>query len=158
MNSLPKVKAFPGVQKIAPEHIEKRAMEDELRADAAEQRAAMRMARTKPTTPAGAAAMIAYTRRDIHGRRSRLANGRTQDGRRRTCQNDPAKNNSASLMTALERNPHLLSRLEASRAHICLAAVARFLMTNSIRPWAALRRNVAFWVPLVFCGVCLECG
>jgi hypothetical protein len=35
------------------------------RADAAEQRAAVRMARTKPTTPAGAAAMIAYTRRDI---------------------------------------------------------------------------------------------
>jgi hypothetical protein len=35
------------------------------RANAAERRAAMRMARTKPTTPAGAAAMIAYTRRDI---------------------------------------------------------------------------------------------
>ncbi|MDQ6869993.1 MAG: hypothetical protein M3178_17170 [Pseudomonadota bacterium] len=34
-------------------------------ASAAERRAAMRMARTKPTTPAGAAALIAYTRRDI---------------------------------------------------------------------------------------------
>jgi hypothetical protein len=35
------------------------------RANAAERRAAMRMARTKPTTLAGAAALIAYTRRDI---------------------------------------------------------------------------------------------
>jgi hypothetical protein len=33
MNSLPKVKPFPGVQKIALVHIEKRAVEDELRAD-----------------------------------------------------------------------------------------------------------------------------
>jgi hypothetical protein len=32
MNSPLKVKPFPGVQKIGPEHIEKRAMEDELRA------------------------------------------------------------------------------------------------------------------------------
>jgi hypothetical protein len=35
------------------------------RAADAERRAAMRMARTKPATPAGAAALIAYTRRDI---------------------------------------------------------------------------------------------
>ncbi|MGB6325831.1 MAG: hypothetical protein WBG11_08665, partial [Methylocella sp.] len=35
------------------------------RASAAERRAAMRMARTKPATLAGAAALIAYTRRDI---------------------------------------------------------------------------------------------
>jgi hypothetical protein len=35
------------------------------RANAAEHRAAMRMARTKPTTLADAAALIAYTRRDI---------------------------------------------------------------------------------------------
>ena len=34
-------------------------------ANAAEHRAAMRMARTKPTTPAGAAALVAYTRRDL---------------------------------------------------------------------------------------------
>jgi hypothetical protein len=34
-------------------------------ANAAERRAAMRMARTKPTTPAGAAALVAYTRRDL---------------------------------------------------------------------------------------------
>jgi hypothetical protein len=33
--------------------------------DRVEQRAAMRMARTKPTTPAGAAALVEYTRRDI---------------------------------------------------------------------------------------------
>jgi hypothetical protein len=35
------------------------------RANAAERRAAMRMARTKPTTLAGAAALVAYTRRDL---------------------------------------------------------------------------------------------
>jgi hypothetical protein len=35
------------------------------RASAAERRAAMRLARTKPTTLAGAAVLIAYTRRDI---------------------------------------------------------------------------------------------
>jgi hypothetical protein len=39
--------------------------EQEESANAAERRAAMRMARTKPATPAGAAALIAYTRRDI---------------------------------------------------------------------------------------------
>jgi hypothetical protein len=31
----------------------------------AERRAAMRMARTKPTTPAGAAALVSYVRREI---------------------------------------------------------------------------------------------
>jgi hypothetical protein len=36
-----------------------------VRANAAERRAAMRMARTKPTTLADAAALIAYTRHDI---------------------------------------------------------------------------------------------
>ena len=35
------------------------------RAADTERRAAMRMARTKPATPAGAVALIAYTRRDI---------------------------------------------------------------------------------------------
>jgi hypothetical protein len=35
------------------------------RANAAERRAAMRMARTKPRTLAGAAALVAYTRRDL---------------------------------------------------------------------------------------------
>jgi len=35
------------------------------RANAAERRAAMQMARTKPTTLAGAAALVAYTRRDL---------------------------------------------------------------------------------------------
>jgi hypothetical protein len=39
--------------------------EQDERADADERRAAMRMARTKPTTPAGAAALVAYIRRDI---------------------------------------------------------------------------------------------
>ena len=39
--------------------------EQEERANAAECRAAMRMARTRPMTPAGAAALITYTRRDI---------------------------------------------------------------------------------------------
>ena len=39
--------------------------EQNERANAAERRAAMRMARTKPTTLAGAATLIAYTRRDI---------------------------------------------------------------------------------------------
>ena len=39
--------------------------EQEERALAALKRAGMRMARTKPTTPAGAGALIAYTRRDI---------------------------------------------------------------------------------------------
>jgi hypothetical protein len=39
--------------------------EQEERACAAVHRAAMRMARTKPTTLAGAAAAVAYTRRDI---------------------------------------------------------------------------------------------
>jgi hypothetical protein len=56
------------------------------RANAAERRAAMRMARTKPATLAGAAALIAYTRRDImEGKVD--SNGRTQDGRLRTCPN-----------------------------------------------------------------------
>jgi hypothetical protein len=36
-----------------------------------------------------------------HGRRSRLTNGRAQGVRRRACPNDPAKNNSASLVTRL---------------------------------------------------------
>jgi hypothetical protein len=35
------------------------------RADAAERKAATRMARTKPTTPAGAAALLAHARREF---------------------------------------------------------------------------------------------
>lgn len=37
------------------------------RANEAEQRAAERMAKTKPTTPAGAAAMLAYVKTDMEG-------------------------------------------------------------------------------------------
>jgi hypothetical protein len=39
--------------------------EQNERAKHAERRAGMRMARTKPTTTAGAGAMVEYTRRDI---------------------------------------------------------------------------------------------
>jgi hypothetical protein len=87
------------------------------RANAAERRAAMRMARTKPMTPAGAAALVAYIRRDIMVDAPLVRTGQWSHSRRRPAHLPEWGPHDAA---------HRYRLLEASRALLALAAAAAF--------------------------------
>jgi hypothetical protein len=82
------------------------------RANVAERRAAMRMARTKPTTPAGAAALVDYIRRDIMVDAPLVRTGQWSHSRRRPAHLSGWRRHDAAPS---------LSRLEAPRAMLALA-------------------------------------